>query len=87
MIWTECKEWIKKEKAFLDTIDLAPFLEQWEDVHDIMDAIEDMYNDKYTDEEYLFNCMDCHDFMDYVKQRYPNIGFTEHIEYRVTGYV
>lgn len=82
MTWKECLEWQTKEKAFLDTKDLKPFLKSGKGISQIMNDIEDAFDD-YTEETFIFNCMDSNEFMDYIKDRYPDIKFYEFCEYRV----
>lgn len=83
MTWKECQEWQAKEEAFLDTIDLLPYLEKDKNISDIMEAIEDKYGNRYTEEEYLFNNMDHWDFIEYLKKRYSSFQYYEYSEYRV----
>jgi hypothetical protein len=82
MSWKECLEWQAKEKAFLDTKDLKPFCEKDRSIYDIMDAIEDTFDD-YTEEPFIFNCMDHNEFIEYLENRYPDIQFYEFSEDRV----
>lgn len=56
MSWKECLEWQAKEKAYLDTKDLKPFIEKDKSVYDIMEEIEDTFND-YEEEPFIFNLM------------------------------
>lgn len=79
----ESLEWQAKEQTFLNTIDLIPYLQKDKNISDIMDLIEDAYNDEYTEEEYIFNCMDHWDFIKYLKKRYPNFQYYEYSECRV----
>ena len=83
MDWKESMEWIKKEQAFLDTKDLKPFLISEKSISQIMDEIEEKFNEDYLLEDFIFNCMDKFDFMDYLKKRYPDIVIYEFSEYRV----
>lgn len=78
MTYKESLDWQKKEQAFLNTLDLIPYLDK-----DIMDIIEDRHNDEYIEEEYIFNCMDSWDFIKYLEKRYPNFQYYEYSEYRV----
>lgn len=82
MTWKESLEWQAKEKAFLDTKDLRPFLEQDKEIHVIMDEIEEAFDD-YTEETFIFNCMDHSEFIEYLQNRYPDIRFYDYTEYRV----
>ena len=83
MTWKECLERQAKEKAFLDTIDLLPYLEKDKNISDIMEAIEDDHSKEYTEEEFVFNCLDHWEFIDYLKGRYPNFQYYEYSECRV----
>lgn len=82
MTWKESLEWQAKEKAFLDTKDLRPFLEQDKEIHQIMDDIEEAFDD-YTEETFIFNCMDHSEFIEYLQNRYSDIRFYDYTEYRV----
>lgn len=83
MTWKESLEWQKKEKAFLDTLDLQPFFVSGASIYDIMEEIEDKYGNLYTEEVFIFNCMDSIDFIDYIRQRYENINIYEYLDWRV----
>ena len=64
------------ERKFLDSIPddkLLPLLQKGKNLLDIMEEIEDLFGDKYTDEEYIFNYLDKYDFEDYIGKRYPDI--------------
>lgn len=82
MTYKESLEWQKKEKAFLDTKDLRPFFKNDKSIYRIMDDIEEAFDD-YNEETFIFNCMNSFEFMDYIKQRYPDIKFYQYEEYRV----
>ena len=82
MTYQEILKWQKKEKDFLDTKDLKPFFKNDRSIHEIMDDIEEAFDD-YTEESLIFNCMDSYEFMDYISQRYPDIKFYLYEEYRV----
>lgn len=83
--WKEIKERINLEKTFLDTIDLLPYLKKDKDILDAMDEIEADYGEGaiYKEEPYLFNYMNCDEFIEYLRKRYPNFRYYEHTEYRV----
>lgn len=84
MNWKECLEKQKQECKFLDTLDLKPFLEKDKSVYDVMEEIEDKYGDQYTEESFIFNCMDHNDFIDYIQERYnKDIRFYEYTDWRV----
>lgn len=82
MTYQENLKWQKKEKDFLDTKDLKPFFKSDRSIHEIMDDIEEAFDD-YTEESLIFNYMDSYEFMDYISQRYPDIKFYSYEEYRV----
>ena len=82
MTWKESLEWQAKEKAFLDTKNLRPFIKQDKSVYDIMDEIENAFDD-YTEEALIFNCMDHHDFIEYLQNRYKDIKFYTYEDERV----
>lgn len=83
MNWQECLIKQKQEKAFLDTKDLKPFLEKDKSIYDIMEEIEDKYSNEYTEEDFIFNCMDHNDFIEYLRERYKDIKFYEYTDWRV----
>ena len=82
MTWEESLEWQAKEKAFLDTIDIKSLVKELDidDIYDIMDAVEERHNEQYSEEEYIFNCMDVSEFEEYLKERYPEVSIYEHTE-------
>lgn len=82
MTYQESLQWQEKEKAFLDTLDLMPLLIKGKDLRDLKYEIEDLYEDKYTEEESLFNNMGLDDLMIYLSNRYK-IRFQEEISYKV----
>lgn len=82
MSWKECLEWQAKEKAYLDTKDLKPFIEKDKSVYDIMEEIEDTFND-YEEEPFIFNCMDHNEFIEYLQNRYENVKFYTYEDERV----
>jgi hypothetical protein len=83
MTWKESLEWQTKEKAFLDTKDLKPFLTKDKSIYDIIDEIEDTFNEEYLEEPFIFNCMDHHDVIDYLQNRYKDIKFYTYEDERV----
>lgn len=82
MTHEESLKWQTKEKAFLDTLDLKPYLKPHTDIATIMDKIQDIFGHKYKEEKFVFNCMDQFEFMDYLRQKY-DISFYEYCEYRI----
>lgn len=82
MTYQESLKWQKKEKDFLDTKNLKPFFKSDRSIHEIMDDIEEAFDD-YTEESLIFNYMDSYEFMDYISQRYPDIKFYSYEECRV----
>ena len=77
------KEWKEKEKAFLDTKDLQPFIKKDKSIYDIMSDIENAFEKEYKLEDCLFNFMDSYDVIDYLQKRYENIRFYTYEEQRV----
>lgn len=77
------KEWQEKEKAFLDTKDLQPFIKKDKSIYDIMSDIEDAFEEEYKLEDCLFNFMDSYDVINYLQERYENIRFYTYEEQRV----
>ena len=82
MSWKECLEWQAKERAYLDTKDLKPFIEKDKSVYDIMEEIEDTFND-YEEEPFIFNCMDHNEFIEYLQNRYEDVKFYTYEDERV----
>ena len=82
MSWKECLEWQAKEKAYLDTKNLKPFIEKDKSVYDIMEEIEDTFND-YEEEHFIFNCMDHNEFIEYLQNRYEDVKFYTYEDERV----
>lgn len=84
MTYKECLEWMAKEKAFLDTIDLEEFFVENKEIHNIMQSIEDKYGKDYKEEPFIFNCMSSDEFIDYIKERYKGMyTFDESINYYI----
>lgn len=83
MTWKECLEWQAKEKAFLDTKDLKPFIKKNKSIYDIMSDIEDTFEEEYELEECLFNHMDHRDVVDYLQKRYNDVRFFTYEDVRV----
>ena len=83
MTWKECLEWQAKEKAFLDTKDLKPFITKDKSIYDIMEDIEDAFQDEYQKEVFIFNCMDHHDVIQYLQNRYDDVKFYTYEDERV----
>ena len=83
MTWKECLEWQAKEKAFLDTKDLKPFITKDKSIYDIMEDIEDAFQDEYQEEVFIFNCMDRYDVIQYLQNRYDDVKFYTYEDERV----
>lgn len=83
MTWKECLEWQAKEKAFLDTKDLKPFIKKNKSIYDIMSDIEDTFEEEYELEECLFNHMGHRDMVDYLQKRYNDVRFFTYEDARV----
>lgn len=81
--YKESLEWIKKEQQFLDTKDLKPFFIKDKSIYDIMEEIEDSFGKEYKLEEYIFNNMGHHEFIDYLLNRYTDIKFYTYEDIRV----
>lgn len=82
MTWRESLKWQAKEKAYLDTLDLKPFIKKDKSIYDIMSEIEDKYNDGYTEESDMFNYLDHWDVINYLRNRYK-INFYTYEDQRV----
>lgn len=83
MTLAESLEWQAKEKAFLDTKDLKPFITKDKSIYDIMEDIEDAFQDEYQDEVFIFNCMDHYDVIQYLQNRYNDVKFYTYEDERV----
>lgn len=83
MTLAESLEWQAKEKAFLDTKDLKPFITKDKSIYDIMDDIEDAFQDEYQEEVFIFNCMDRYDVIEYLQNRYDDVKFYTYEDERV----
>ena len=83
MTYKESLEWQAKEKAFLDTKDLKPFIIKNKSIYDIMEEIEDAFENEYQEESFLFNCMDRYDVIEYLQNRYNDVKFYTYEEERV----
>ena len=87
MTYQEILVWEEREKQYLDTLDLLPYLEKYQDVNIIMDRIEEKFAKNYPyikEEKILFNHIGTLEFMDYLTKRY-GIRFYEHITYTIAG--
>ena len=85
MTYQEIIMWKEREKQYLDTLDLLPYLEEHQDIHIVMDKIEENFAKNYPyikEERFLFNHMGTLEFMDYLTKRYGT-GFYEHITYTI----
>ena len=74
-----------QEFAYLDTLDLKPFLQSEESVHSVMDKIEESFQEEYrnkTGDEYLFNAIGDYEFAQYLKKRYDTNTY-EYTELRI----
>lgn len=80
--WREIKEWQEKEKTFLDTLDIQAIAEDLDtdNIYDIMEAIESKFQEKYLEEDFIFNWLDASEFKDYLEQRYPTANIYEQVE-------
>lgn len=63
------KEELEKEKAYLDTIDLVPFLRRAETVTKLMDILE-MEVGPPDNRLFLFDVMNQEEFIEYLRKRY-----------------
>ena len=83
MTYKESLEWQAKEKAFLDTKDLRPFITKDKSIYDIMEEIEDAFENEYQEEAFIFNCMDHYDVIKYLQARYNDVKFYTYEDERV----
>lgn len=83
MTYKESLEWQAKEKAFLDTKDLRPFITKDKSIYDIMEEIEDAFENEYQEETFIFNCMDHYDVIKYLQTRYNDVKFYTYEDERV----
>lgn len=65
---------MKETKKFLDTIDIRKYLYDGKDLYDVIDEIEDDYEEAVRDnpifQGYVFNWMSTDEFGDYITERY-----------------
>lgn len=83
MTYKESLEWQVKEKAFLDTKDLKPFIFKDKSIYDIMEEIEDAFGNEYQEEDCIFNWMDHFDVIEYLQKRYNDVRFYTYEDERV----
>lgn len=79
------KEELEKEKAYLDTIDLVPFLRRAETVTDLMNILE-LEVDHPDNRLFLFDVMDQEEFIEYLRTRYNDSFYFDEQEI-VTTYI
>lgn len=87
MYYSNYENDLKKEKEFLDTIELSQYIHVGRNAHNIMNEIFDDYNERYqkfrNSSVDLFDEMDDYQFTRYVETRYPKVYFYEVNEYKV----
>jgi len=77
------EELIKKQYSYLDQIEFQPYLDEYDELDDIWDKVQDNYNETEMCKNdflqgYIFNQINQSEFMEYLEQRY-NIKFHEEI--------
>ena len=70
----------KINRGFLDTIDFKPYLDKYEEIHELREAFENDYDNSNQLPEELQGCvldtLDTYDFIEYLKTRY-NLNIRE----------
>lgn len=84
MNYAESKRLQEQEFNFLDTKDLRPLLTEGRTVSDIADAISELYNSEYTEEDCVLNVIDNNELAEYLENRY-GIKFIERVELVLHG--
>ena len=59
----------EKEMAFLDMLDVLPFLTKGIEIEDLMSALHQQFNDEYDGED-MFDALDEQDIIDYLTDRF-----------------
>ena len=79
-------EMLRRQYEILDTYDFIPYLELYDDIDDLM------YNFEYECEidalppefqNCVFNFISREEFVDYLRERYPNYHFDEIIRWNI----
>lgn len=76
-----CKE-LQEEKEFLNSIPLEKYIKDWVEIYDMRCQIEADYG-KSRPSGFVFNCMGIDEFLMYLTRRYPNLIYTETIQYHL----
>lgn len=84
MNYAESKRLQEQEFNFLDTKDLRPLLTEGRTVSDIADAISELYNSEYTEEDCVLNVIDNNELAEYLENRY-GIKFIKRVELVLHG--
>lgn len=79
MTYEESKKLQAKEFKFLDSKDLTPLLCNGRTIGDIADAISKLYDDEYTEEEFVLNVIDNYELAEYLENKY-GVKFIERTE-------
>lgn len=79
MTYEESKKLQKQEFKFLDSKDLAPLLHKGRTIADIADAISRLYDDEYTEEDFVLNVIDNYELAEYLENKY-GVKFIERTE-------
>lgn len=76
-----CKE-VQEEREFLNSLPLEKYIKDWIEIYDMMQQIEEDYG-KLRPSEFVFNVTGIDDFLTYLTKRYPNLTYSENIQYHL----
>lgn len=61
---------------FIDSIDFNPYIDDYDDLDELMRAVEEDYDNKPPYENYVFNCVDEYEFSVFLQNKY-NVAIME----------
>ena len=76
--------WLPREKAFLDSKDLTPFLRKDRSVFDILIEISNTFCEEIQEKEINLSKVSPLDFINYIEHRYENVKFYKYSDMRVS---
>ena len=76
------EEATKANWEYLDNLDLMPYIEKYDDIDDLVDAVEDDYAESLEENEYMkgcvFNLITPDELIDFIDSKY-NISYKEEV--------
>lgn len=72
---------IKSNMITLNNIDISQFFQNFLDINDLMDTLEEKYG------KHIFDDMSILEFIDYLKLRYPQLHIYETTQYKIGRYI